>query len=126
MSLTRGRGVTPAGSTARLVSQRHKAPTVDSPQCISFWYFMHELFIDSAGSSLGSLRIYILTEDRDGDELLIPAWRLDNYQGQTWNYAQAPIITNKEYRVSVPGIILFDYSVLYAIEIRISTNIYRN
>lgn len=45
------------GGTAQLVSREMKSN--EEPLCITFWYFMFESFIDSAGPSLG---LYLIVD----------------------------------------------------------------
>lgn len=45
------------GGTAQLVSREMKGS--EEPLCVTFWYFMFESFIDSAGPSLG---LYLIVD----------------------------------------------------------------
>ncbi|KDR22154.1 Apical endosomal glycoprotein [Zootermopsis nevadensis] len=88
----------PTGSAARLISLEF--PGSEEPQCLCFWYFMHEPFIDLGGPSLGVLRILLLVGK---GHTSVPIWQLTNNQGPTWNYGQVPIKENSSYKVVFEG-----------------------
>lgn len=48
---------------------------------MTFYYYMYERTIDSAGPSLGSLRVYVKTVTDSGEEMSL-TWRLNNHQAQ--------------------------------------------
>ncbi|CAG0879344.1 unnamed protein product [Cyprideis torosa] len=70
-----------------------ESPTPERPGCLSFWYYMFEPFIDINGPSLGSLQVHLryMNEDRR-EKIIVPVWRLNNHQAQTWEHAQVPVI----------------------------------
>ncbi|XP_006560272.2 MAM and LDL-receptor class A domain-containing protein 1 [Apis mellifera] len=88
------------GGTAQLVSREMKGS--EEPLCVTFWYFMFESFIDSAGPSLGVLRVSIQTIEKSSIESR-PIWQLYNNQGPTWNYAQININERENFNVIFEG-----------------------
>lgn len=72
--------------------------------CVSFWYFMYEPFIEQSGPSLGSLTLYLFSEDAtEGTTILRPLWSLRNHQGPNWLYAQAKVQSDTDYAVIFEG-----------------------
>ena len=72
------------GGTRAWLFSPEFTPQSTIPKCMNFYYFMYERTIDSAGPSLGSLRIYIKTLG-DAGPMLHSIWRLNNHQAQV-NY----------------------------------------
>ncbi|KAF7496233.1 MAM and LDL-receptor class A domain-containing protein 1 [Sarcoptes scabiei] len=73
------------GTRAWLLSPEF-VPQSTVPKCMTFQYYMFERTIDSAGPSLGSLRIYVKTITDNGDEVSL-IWRLNNHQGQVSQFS---------------------------------------
>ncbi|PNF30520.1 hypothetical protein B7P43_G09950 [Cryptotermes secundus] len=88
----------PTVSTAQLISMKFSRP--EQPQCLCFWYFMYEPFIDISGPSLGVLRVLLQTGE---SQTYLPFWQLTNNQGPTWNFGQVPIRQNNSYQVVFEG-----------------------
>ncbi|CAG7819888.1 unnamed protein product [Allacma fusca] len=101
-----GIGVQRAGDRAWLVSQALKGST--RPRCLSFWYYMHEPFIDTSGPSLGGLKIYTRPAANNdlnpGQQKLTGVWRLYNQQAPVWKYAQAMIMESEQFQVIFEGV----------------------
>lgn len=75
------------------------------PKCLSFWYYMHEPFVDTTGPSLGGLKVY--TRAVSGNDLhsssqqQTPVWKLYNEQAPIWKYAQAKILEKDQFQVYI-------------------------
>lgn len=78
------------GGTRAWLYSPEFVPQSTVPKCMTFYYYMFERTIDSAGPSLGSLRIYVKTMTDMGEEINL-VWRLNNHQGQVCTFQ-----TNKQ------------------------------
>lgn len=65
---------------------------------------MYEPFVEPSGPSLGSLTLYLWTEDAtEGTTIIKPLWSLKNHQGPNWLYAQAKVESETSYAVIFEG-----------------------
>jgi len=101
MALSRN-SVQRAGDRAILMSE--EIESTDEPMCMSFWYYMYEPIVGNTGPELGKLNIWVRSEDRNGNIVLEPIWRLQNGQGPSWKYAQAKVKTKGNFQVLVEGV----------------------
>lgn len=69
------------GGTRAWILSPEFVPQSTVPKCMTFYYYMFERTIDSAGPSLGSLRVYVKTVTDNGEEMSL-IWRLNNHQAQ--------------------------------------------
>ena len=69
------------GGTRAWIFSPEFVPQSTVPKCMTFYYYMYERTIDSAGPSLGSLRVYVKTVTDNGEEMSL-IWRLNNHQAQ--------------------------------------------
>lgn len=69
------------GGTRAWIFSPEFVPQSTVPKCMTFYYYMYERTIDSAGPSLGSLRVYVKTVTDSGEEMSL-IWRLNNHQAQ--------------------------------------------
>ena len=62
-------------------------------------YLMFEPLSDNTEPNLGSLSAFLKREDSFGSIVLTPIWSMYNFQGLTWNYAQAPLRADGDFQV---------------------------
>lgn len=98
------------GGTRAWLFSPEFVPQSTVPKCMTFYYYMYERTIDSAGPSLGSLRIYAKTVSDSGESLAL-IWRLNNHQAQAWRKANVPIVLGvdrqpplQNYQIIIEGI----------------------
>ncbi|XP_027199540.2 LOW QUALITY PROTEIN: MAM and LDL-receptor class A domain-containing protein 1-like [Dermatophagoides pteronyssinus] len=98
------------GGTRAWLYSPEFVPQSTVPKCMTFYYYMFERTIDSAGPSLGSLRIYVKTMTDMGEEINL-VWRLNNHQGQRWRRGKVPILIGPDrqppmqnYQIIIEGI----------------------
>lgn len=98
------------GGTRAWIFSPEFVPQSTVPKCMTFYYYMYERTIDSAGPSLGSLRVYVKTVTDNGEEMSL-IWRLNNHQAQAWKMAKVPITIGREkkaplqnYQIIIEGI----------------------
>ncbi|KAL7644743.1 UNVERIFIED_CONTAM: hypothetical protein RMT77_004556 [Armadillidium vulgare] len=70
-------------------------------KCLSFWYLMFEPLTDKIIENLGSMSAFMKKEDDFGSIILTPIWSVLNFQGLTWNYAQAPLRADGDFQVVI-------------------------
>lgn len=59
--------------------------------------------ISEVEPNLGSLSAFLLREGSSGALVLTPVWTLQNFQGLTWYFAQAPLRAEGDFQVCVEG-----------------------
>lgn len=98
------------GGTRAWLFSPEFVPQSTVPKCMTFHYYMFERTIDSAGPSLGSLRIYVKTVTDTGEDISL-IWRLNNHQGQRWRRAKVPVLIGQDkqpplqnYQIIIEGI----------------------
>ncbi|KAJ6225385.1 hypothetical protein RDWZM_003930 [Blomia tropicalis] len=98
------------GGTRAWIYSPEFIPQSTVPKCMTFYYYMFERTIDSAGPSLGSLRVYVKTVTDNGESMSL-IWRLNNHQAQAWKMAKVPITIGPEmktplqnYQIIIEGI----------------------
>ncbi|CAL8109886.1 unnamed protein product [Orchesella dallaii] len=105
-----GLSVQRAGDRAWMTSPSFNGSS--KPRCISFWYYMHEPFIDTSGPSLGGLKVYTkpAPSASSNNDLayhqpkMTPIWRLYNQQAPVWKYAQAKFMEAEPVQIVFEGI----------------------
>lgn len=73
-------------------------------KCLSFWYMMFEPLSDENEPNLGSLSAFLKREDEVGAIVLTPIWSLQNFQGLTWYFGQAPLRADGDFQVVFEGV----------------------
>jgi len=91
-----------AGDRAFFVSREMEGSS--RPRCMSFWYYMYEPIVDTAGPNLGKLAMWTRTINRDDRLVMTPVWRLHNGHGPSWRYGQAQVSTSTSFQVIVEGV----------------------
>ncbi|XP_069945644.1 MAM and LDL-receptor class A domain-containing protein 1-like [Cherax quadricarinatus] len=72
-------------------------------KCLSFWYLLFEPLTE-AEPNLGSLSAFLLREDDQSSIVLTPIWALQNFQGLTWYFGQAPLRADGDFKVVFEGV----------------------
>ncbi|XP_066937100.1 MAM and LDL-receptor class A domain-containing protein 1-like [Macrobrachium rosenbergii] len=90
------------GDRAWLISPTMKGQR--QVKCLSFWYLMFEPLTDMVEPNLGSLSAFLKREDDAGSIILTPIWALQNFQGLTWYFGQAPIRADGDFQVVFEGV----------------------
>ncbi|KAK4319846.1 hypothetical protein Pmani_009261 [Petrolisthes manimaculis] len=88
-------------------------------KCLSFWYMMFEP-LDEVDPNLGSLGAFLMREDTGSSSfspldqppvinlpsslILTPLWSLQNFQGLTWYFAQAPFRSDGDFQIIFEGV----------------------
>lgn len=62
-------------------------------------YMMFEPLSDENEPNLGSLSAFLKREDEVGAIVLTPIWSLQNFQGLTWYFGQAPLRADGDFQV---------------------------
>ncbi|XP_071534123.1 MAM and LDL-receptor class A domain-containing protein 1-like [Panulirus ornatus] len=72
-------------------------------KCLSFWYMMFEPLTDRE-PKLGSLSAFLMREEDQRSIILSPIWSLQNFQGLTWYFGQAPLRADGDFQVVFEGV----------------------
>ena len=65
---------------------------------------MFEPLADDTEPNLGSLSAFLKREDNFGSIVLTPIWSMHNFQGLTWNFAQAPLRAEGDFQVVLEAV----------------------
>ena len=81
---------------------------------LSTRYLMFEPLTDEQEPKLGSLSAFIKREDTSGAIVLTPIWSLQNFQGLTWAFAQAPLRADGDFEVTK-----LEFFIIYSVVLEI-------